>query len=670
MLRALELWELLDIKHMGPLKVTLAAEGVVKLIAGDDDLRWKLAGLERARELGVLARIVCMLGKRCSDVRLHGLPQRLADLQAQSAGPNALIFHPKEEAFLLKYLEEMVAATSTLHLEMTTLDNLLPSSHPLRLSRMVREGLARSGSLGVGALSQDRIQGQMKLVERLQKESLWCEDFDKSVLLLAAAVVILSRRLRLLFGSPEVDAQHTAHTLGERGLALHYAHTLLLVERIVNKPTALLRVQRDDLYRRLPGNVKHQLRVRLNQRPRPFDIEAAAEIRRTLEYMLGWLLPMAHATITWQTEHSYGCHLSKRHRTLQVQTLYYADKDRFEVCLVELLVGLSYISRPPGLTNLQPGEEAPWRLWLTTGGHIPPVGADGRVGKDRGRGRGDGRGRGGEVGSDGKGSRSGVEGSADRAGDRAVQGGMVGEAAVGRRAGGRGTGGEQGAEPMKQGDRGGGGGAGDGDGGEFEGRSRGCAVGAGACAERGGDGKREGQVSGEGAACGEGAGRAAGEGGGGEGTSAEAREGGTVADYATTAGGAVGDVGVDGKSGTDGNDAGDENGREKPLGVLAANAAAMAPAAAVTESSEPPAAAAGAARGATCQQVAGVGEAEDSAALARKGSNEEEVHSSGGVEGEEASAGGLGGDGRTGGDVGLGKSEEGGDRDGSEEKGG
>ncbi|GJP71469.1 hypothetical protein CLOP_g2301 [Closterium sp. NIES-67] len=244
---------------------------------------------------------------------------------------------------------------------------------------MVREGVARSNSLGAGALTQDRIQGQMKLVERLQKESLWCEDFDKSVLLLAAAVVILSRRLRLLFGSPEVDAGAIAHTLGECGLALHYAHTLLLVERIVSKPTALLRAQRDDLYRRLPANVQQQVRVRLKQRSRPFDIEAAAEIRRTLEYMLGWLLPMAHCTITWQTEHSYGCHLSKRHRTLQVQTLYYADKDRFEVCLVELLVGLSYISRPPGLTNLQPGEEASWRLWLTSGGHIPPVGEGGEM---------------------------------------------------------------------------------------------------------------------------------------------------------------------------------------------------------------------------------------------------------------------------------------------------
>ncbi|GJP46715.1 hypothetical protein CLOM_g5966 [Closterium sp. NIES-68] len=303
----------------------------------------------------------------------------------------------------------MVAATSTLHLEMTTLDNLLPSSHPLRLSRMVREGVARSNSLGAGALTQDRIQGQMKLVERLQKESLWCEDFDKSVLLLAAAVVILSRRLRLLFGSPEVDAGAIAHTLGECGLALHYAHTLLLVERIVSKPTALLRAQRDDLYRRLPANVQQQVRVRLKQRSRPFDIEAAAEIRRTLEYMLGWLLPMAHCTITWQTEHSYGCHLSKRHRTLQVQTLYYADKDRFEVCLVELLVGLSYISRPPGLTNLQPGEEASWRLWLTSGGHIPPVGADGA----------------GAVGGEGMGRVAGEGGEMEAAGGEESEGGAV-----------------------------------------------------------------------------------------------------------------------------------------------------------------------------------------------------------------------------------------------------
>lgn len=51
-----------------------------------------------------------------------------------------------------------------------------------------------------------------------------------------------------------------------------------------------------------------------------------------------------------------------------VQTLHFADKDLFETLLVELLAGVSYFARPPGLTGLQPQEEASWKAWQSSGG--------------------------------------------------------------------------------------------------------------------------------------------------------------------------------------------------------------------------------------------------------------------------------------------------------------
>lgn len=51
-----------------------------------------------------------------------------------------------------------------------------------------------------------------------------------------------------------------------------------------------------------------------------------------------------------------------------MQTLHFADKDLFETLLVELLAGVSYFARPPGLTGLQPQEEASWKAWQSSGG--------------------------------------------------------------------------------------------------------------------------------------------------------------------------------------------------------------------------------------------------------------------------------------------------------------
>ncbi|GJP37552.1 hypothetical protein CLOM_g21950 [Closterium sp. NIES-68] len=412
MLRALELWAQLKPAHMDHLKTILQSDGVTKMILGDHNHHWRLAGLEYLRELQVLSSMVCVLSRRCSDPRMHRLTDRLAELEAQGekhmrergerdarergeregdaggkgeGGGGAgdageedwFLYTPKEEAFLHKFLEKKVAATNRLHVEMTLLDNLMPSaSHSLRMARFTKDAPAWAATAIAGSpFVRERIQSQLKLIRRLQRESLWVEDFDKCMMLLAAAVVILSHRVRTTFrwqagGVEDDERAGVAGTVGEAGLSIRYAHTLQILDRILNKPTLLLRSQRDDLYRHLPSTVKHKVRRRLSHRSRPFDVEVAAEMRRSTEQMLAWVLPMAQRTLAWQAEHSYGCHLSKRQRSLHIQTLHYVDRDRFELLLVEMLVSLSYFCRPAGLTNIRPDEEAAWKLWQNSGGLI------------------------------------------------------------------------------------------------------------------------------------------------------------------------------------------------------------------------------------------------------------------------------------------------------------
>ncbi|CAI7893831.1 unnamed protein product [Closterium sp. NIES-54] len=367
------------------------------------------------------------------------------------------------------------------------------------------------------------------------------------MMLLAAAVAILSYKVRSTFkwqrgggsGSSgtggvaaEDEREGVAGTVGDAGLSIRYAHTLQILDRILNKPTLLLRAQRflessslfpppsfpipspphlpplppfsptppsqsccppstchlchsclsssplpaspprsspfplasgrpipppalhskaeaawtcstltslllsysslsplppvtpssppfhaprDDLYRHLPSTVKHKVRRRLSNRSRPFDVEVAAEMRRSTEQMLAWVLPMAQRTLAWQAEHSYGCHLSKRQRSLHIQpellhfplphplpspvssplplpqTLHYVDRECFELLLVEMLVSLSYFCRPAGLTNIKPDEEAAWKMWQSSGGLIQPSFVNPHRGVAGTGGAGDGR---------------------------------------------------------------------------------------------------------------------------------------------------------------------------------------------------------------------------------------------------------------------------------------
>ena len=70
----------------------------------------------------------------------------------------------------------------------------------------------------------------------------------------------------------------------------------------------------------LPGTIRKSLKGRLSTPlKQPLDEHAAAELQRTVEYMLTWLRPKAMSTMHWQNERTYGNRTSGRSRTLLVQ---------------------------------------------------------------------------------------------------------------------------------------------------------------------------------------------------------------------------------------------------------------------------------------------------------------------------------------------------------------
>ncbi|KAI4384072.1 hypothetical protein MLD38_009840 [Melastoma candidum] len=140
-------------------------------------------------------------------------------------------------------------------------------------------------------------------------------------------------------------------SLGSAGLALHYANLIIQIEKLVSSPHLIGLDARDDLYNMLPTSVRISLRSRLRPYSKSldsltYDTVLASEWSEAMTGILEWLAPLAHNMIRWQTERSYEQqNLVSRTNMLLVQTLFFANQEKTEALITELLVGLNYIWR-------------------------------------------------------------------------------------------------------------------------------------------------------------------------------------------------------------------------------------------------------------------------------------------------------------------------------------
>lgn len=140
-------------------------------------------------------------------------------------------------------------------------------------------------------------------------------------------------------------------SLGAAALALHYANVIIFIEKLVASPHLIGNDARDDLYNMLPASIRAALRDKLKPFSKTlassvYDTALAGEWNDAILGTLEWLAPLAHNMIRWQSERSFE-HQSFISRTnvLLVQTLHFANQEKTEAAITELLVGLNYIWR-------------------------------------------------------------------------------------------------------------------------------------------------------------------------------------------------------------------------------------------------------------------------------------------------------------------------------------
>ncbi|KZV19034.1 hypothetical protein F511_08462 [Dorcoceras hygrometricum] len=186
-------------------------------------------------------------------------------------------------------------------------------------------------------------------------------------------VLFLNQEINNNLGNPAVvdgrRSENGSHgsqqTLGDAGLALHYANIILQIDSIVSRSSSMSPNSRDTLYQSLPPNVKASLRSKLQS----FKIEkelTVTEIKDEMEKTLSWLVPTA--TNTAKAHHGFGwvgewanTGSEQNRRTaspidvMTIETLQHADRQKTEAYIVDLLLWLNYLvsrskSRPKSIS--------------------------------------------------------------------------------------------------------------------------------------------------------------------------------------------------------------------------------------------------------------------------------------------------------------------------------
>ncbi|KAG8476672.1 hypothetical protein CXB51_029982 [Gossypium anomalum] len=373
---------------------SVSLEGVRKIVSNDESFLLGLACAEIAENVRLLAKYISRISKRCQDSGLQCFDRWFNEFANSGHDTHGWVLSSKEMEAKNKKMDKYVTITATLYKEMEELSTVENS-----LRKCLKE--YESSSCSSSSIKEQKIIDlQQKLfwqrqeVKYLKERSLWNRSFDMVVSMAVRSIFTILARIKLIFGigpsllPRSLSASATVHptenpngfmsgplknpseeenkdsrfgffesntkllkppasTLGAAALALHYANLIIIIEKMIKSPQLVGVDARDDLYSMLPNSIRSSLRGRLKGVGfSAGDPILAGEWRTALGRILGWLSPLAHNMIKWQSERSFEQqNLLPKTNVLLLQTLFFANKDKTEAAITELLVGLNYIWR-------------------------------------------------------------------------------------------------------------------------------------------------------------------------------------------------------------------------------------------------------------------------------------------------------------------------------------
>ncbi|XP_051139487.1 protein PSK SIMULATOR 2-like [Andrographis paniculata] len=321
-------------------KEILKSEGVRKLVSTDMDELLSIASADKREEFDVFSNEVIRFGNMCKDPQWHNLDRFFMKLDSDYDVNK----QPREEAEMtMQELTTLAQHTSELYHELHALDRF-EQDYQRKLEEVDSLNLPRKGeSL---AMFHTELKHQRKLVRSLKKKSLWSKSLEQVLEKLVDIVTFIHQEISEVFGdNGGKSASDKPQRLGAAGLALHYANIITQIDNIASRPTVLPPNMRDTLYNGLPPNVKAALRSRIHADSK--EVLTAPQIKTEMEKSLRWLVPLAADTVKahqgfgwvgeWaNTGHEFGKKTSTPN-VVRLQTLYHADKQKVESCILDLI---------------------------------------------------------------------------------------------------------------------------------------------------------------------------------------------------------------------------------------------------------------------------------------------------------------------------------------------
>ncbi|KAL6614177.1 hypothetical protein ACP70R_036447 [Stipagrostis hirtigluma subsp. patula] len=141
-------------------------------------------------------------------------------------------------------------------------------------------------------------------------------------------------------------------TVGGAGLDQQYASVIVSAEELLRMEAEGRQeeaaAERAEMYERLPAKLRAAVRSKLRdwwRDPGPLDAGLAQGWKDAVDRIMAWLGPMARDTEQWQAERTMDRtrRFDGAPRLYALQTLRWADKEKAEAAIVEVLVALSCI---------------------------------------------------------------------------------------------------------------------------------------------------------------------------------------------------------------------------------------------------------------------------------------------------------------------------------------
>ncbi|XP_066379344.1 protein PSK SIMULATOR 1-like isoform X2 [Miscanthus floridulus] len=356
--KGMSLMQSLSKENLNYLKdMVLLSEGVQRLVSSNMDDLMRIAAADKRQELSIFSREVIRFGNRCKDPQWHNLDRYFSKLGSEITPQPELKEMAKAD---MQQLMALVRHTGDLYHELHALDRF-EQDYSRKLEEEKRSVTFERGDT-VQIIRQE-LKSQRKHVHNLKKKSLWSKSLDDVMEKLVDIVQFLHVEIQDTFGpcdGESNESQESRQTLGSAGLSLHYANIISQIDNIVSRSSVPPQSTRDALYQGLPPNVKSALRTRLLTSTESEEVPIT-KIRSSMEKTLQWIVPVANNTA--RAHHGFGWvgewantgndpsrKQAGQPDALKIETLYHADKEKADACILDLVVWLHILisySRPP-----------------------------------------------------------------------------------------------------------------------------------------------------------------------------------------------------------------------------------------------------------------------------------------------------------------------------------